>query len=250
MGILATIYHWFKGNAVEYKGVILPAQYMRFCGKEFKDNEYFLQSACKEAERLKNHLGFREGCAILDVGCGFGRLAIGLISAYGDKYQFHGIDVNRRAIDWCTKYITSKHPSFSFMHLDVRNERYNPLGSQSITDFFTMYKDQSFNIIYLYSVFTHIEKEDVEVYLNEFRRLLTLGGKVFFTAFVQSNVPDMVVNPSDYKKGWHGPLHCVRYSKEYMLKLVAGAGLAVSSFEYESEDNGQSVFMLSKGDGR
>ena len=40
----------------------------------------------------------------------------------------------------------------------------------------------------------------------------------------------MSVNPSDYGMTWRGPLHCVRYERQFLFGLVRQAGFQVDEF--------------------
>ena len=57
--------------------------------------------------------------------------------------------------------------------------------------------DRQFDIIYLFSVFSHMTSDEVQLYMGEFQRLLAPSGKMFLTAFVEEAVPDMTINPKD-----------------------------------------------------
>jgi len=65
-------------SSVKFNGIILPPKCRRWCGPEFRDDDYFFQSAILEAKRLKFEFGIKNNDNILDIGCGFGRLPIGL----------------------------------------------------------------------------------------------------------------------------------------------------------------------------
>jgi ubiquinone/menaquinone biosynthesis C-methylase UbiE len=129
----------------------------------------------------------------------------------------------------------------------VKNPRYNPKGATIGIDFKLPFDDNEFDIIYLYSVFSHMTTDDVEVYLKEFKRLLTRSGKIFLTAFIADGVSDMTINPPDYQlKNWSGPLHCVRYNKDFFSALLAENDFVLDRIDYEQETNGQSALYISK----
>ena len=225
---------------------MLPAPHLRFCGSDFRDNEYFLRSACEEASRLVERLGMRKESRLLDVGCGVGRVAIGILTSSQEVPLYHGVDVSERSICWCRRYIQSYHSNFRFLHVDVLNARYHPDGRPIDRDFALPMDVGSFDIVYLFSVFSHMPTADLKAYLQEFARLLVAGGRVFFTAFVEQGVPPMSVNPSDYGMTWRGPLHCVRYERQFLFGLVRQAGFQVDEFEHAAEANGQSGVYLTK----
>ena len=88
-------------------------------------------------------------------------------------------------------------------------------------------------------------KEHVEIYLKDFRRILKPGGKIFLTAFIEEDVPEMIINPEDYRMNWSGPLHCVCYDESYFRKLLSENGFNLDLFDYEKETDGQSGLYIS-----
>ncbi len=237
----------FIPDSVRFENAILPAKHLRLCGPEFRRDSYFLASAKAEADRLIQQFGLTEKSSVLDVGCGVGRLTIGIISQLGNIQKYRGIDISKASIRWCQKHITSKHPNFQFIHIDASNPRYNPKGVKIGVDFKLPFDDHEFDIIYLYSVFSHMTTDDIKVYLKEFKRILTRSGKIFLTAFIADGVPDMTINPPNYQlKNWSGPLHCVRYNKDFFSALLAENDFVLDRMDYEQETNGQSAIYVSK----
>ncbi|MBD3170724.1 MAG: methyltransferase domain-containing protein [candidate division Zixibacteria bacterium] len=230
---------------VRLGSAILPPAQMRLCGEEFKDDAYYLESTRKEAQKLIDRCGLSINSSILDVGCGVGRLATGLIEALGTVRKYRGIDVMPGYVQWCRMYISSQHPSFQFMHLNMANDRYNPGGMVIDENFKFPFDDDEFDLIYLYSVFSHMDKEDVRNYLRDFYRILKPDGKIFFTTFVEENVPDFTVNPEGYRMNWNGALHCVRFDKSYLEKMLDETGFRLDLFDYEKETDGQSGLYIS-----
>ncbi len=229
-----------------FDGVLIPAKHIRLCGDAFKDDEYFLNSARNEADRLTNFLNLSKDSRVLDIGCGPGRLPIGILSRLGSIKLYQGIDVDKRSINWCNRYITRGNPNFNFLWIDVENTRYNPSGENFSEKFELPFEDHSFDIIYLYSVFSHMISTHIMIYLQEFKRLLSQEGKIFLTAFVEENVPNMNINPPGYRrKNWKGPLHCVRYNKDYFNSMLYEYGFVLDKFDYEVETQGQSAIYLS-----
>jgi SAM-dependent methyltransferase len=112
---------------VHVSGSTIASPDMRWCGPEFKDDDFYLKSAEGEANRLVNHFQCTQDSRVLDVGCGQGRLPIGILRVIG-KTNYVGIDVDRKSVDWCKRYIERDHPSFKFEHLNLYNERYNRNG--------------------------------------------------------------------------------------------------------------------------
>ena len=236
-------------ETVSFGGRTLPAPRLRFGGAHFRSNEAFLRSGQAEAARLREQCGLTRDSRLLDIGCGPGRLPIGILSVVGYIAAYRGVDVSKTPIRWCRKHITPAHPAFQFLHINVRNARYNPSGASMDDRFRLPFADSSFDIIYLYSVFSHMGAEDVRKYLREYARLLAPGGSVFLTAFVEEGVPPVEENPAGYgNMPWKGALHCVRFEAGFLAGLVRGAGLQITRRSHGTETDGQSAFLLQKLD--
>jgi SAM-dependent methyltransferase len=158
--------------------------------------------------------------------------------------HYRGIDVDPARIEWCLYHITAQHPGFQFKRVDVQNARYNPQGQLANEKLLLPFGTAEFDIIYLYSVFSHMTLLDVQQYLAEFHRILNPAGHVFLTAFVEEHVPHVSVNPPDYRRNWEGPLHCVRFDKSFFETLLAAPGFRVERFEYGQETDGQSAYYI------
>jgi SAM-dependent methyltransferase len=80
-----------------------------------ESDERFLAIGNQSAQLLIEQ-GLGAADSILDVGCGYGRLAFGLLSQLDFKGRYEGFDVLQRQIDWCRKAITHNFQiSGSFM---------------------------------------------------------------------------------------------------------------------------------------
>lgn len=98
---IRNIYYKIVPDSVLYNGTRLPAKYLRYCGSNFRDNGHYYNSAISEATRLINKMNANSSTKVLDVGCGVGRLGIGLKQVLPDIGRYTGVDVSVRAIDWC-----------------------------------------------------------------------------------------------------------------------------------------------------
>lgn len=213
-----------SGN-ITYEGILLPPRRQRPCGPNFKDDRFYLNSARKQADMLVKQLGLSTQSSLLDVGSGPGRLAIGILDRLGEIERYCGVDVVKDSIEWGSKYITSRHPNFEFRHIDVENTRYNPDAASSDSEFVFPFGEDEFDIITLYSVFTHMLTDGTRAYLKEFQRILRPEGRIYLTAFLEEGVSDVEENPEGYLGcEWKGALHCVRYDRQFFEELLDEAG--------------------------
>ena len=59
--------------------------------------------------------------AVLEPGCGAGRIAEPLTRYLSEDGSYDGFDVVAEAIESCKRGIASRHPNFHFRHVDVFN---------------------------------------------------------------------------------------------------------------------------------
>ena len=122
--------------------------------------------------------------SVLEVGCGVGRMAVPLTRILGPAGRYAGFDVMKDAIEWCRQEITPRYPRFHFDHADAVNSFYNPDGSVQPSEYRFPHDDESFDFVFLTSVFTHMLPADVEQYASEIARVLKKGGRCFITFFL------------------------------------------------------------------
>jgi SAM-dependent methyltransferase len=231
---------------VFYKGSVLPHRDLRFNGPDQQVDAFYLASAIAEAKRVVGVMDYTPRGLLVDIGCGQGRLAIGLIRDLPNA-RYLGLDVSARSIDWCTKHLESRHPSYRFRHINLVNALYNPLGDALPPVFHLPVTSGAADIAYMWGVVTNMEPEHLAPYAQEISRILRLGGKLFLTANVEANVPKVSVNPEKYVPFvCSGPLHIVRYERQYFLDVFQGAGLKLTQFAYHAAGNCQSEMYFVK----
>ena len=132
--------------------------------------------------------GLKKTDHVLDIGCGVGRMAYGL-AYYLDpsNSRLEGFDIINSLVFRAQILLHTVLPHFNFQFVDIYNSAYNPNGKIISKDFRFPYEDNSFDFIYLASVFTHMLPVDLRHYLSEIKRVLRPGGKCLMTCFLFDN---------------------------------------------------------------
>lgn len=119
----------------------------------------------------------KQDARVLDVGCGTGRMAYLLTRYLSERGSYEGFDIAKPIIRWCKKTFEPRFPNFHFQYADVYNKMYNPTGKLKASKFKFPFGTNTFDFVFLTSVFTHMLALDVENYMSEISRVLKLGGK-------------------------------------------------------------------------
>jgi SAM-dependent methyltransferase len=217
----------------------LPPPRMRLGGLNYHNDDYYISTALAAVQLLQQHAGLKNGSKLLDFGCGIGRLANGL-DRTELQVSYWGVDIREESIAWCLQNMVRE--GFKFSLSNAQNERYRPKGSKRwVIDIV----DETFDVIYAHSVYSHMLSDSTLAYLREFKRLLAPSGRIYLTAFLELNVPDCVENPQGYGSiKWRGRLHCVRYNQNFFISLVNAAGLKVLEVHRATNVHGQSGLLL------
>lgn len=175
---------------------------------------------------------------ILDVGSGMGRLAVALTSYLdGARGSYEGLDIVPAGIEWCQENITARHPNFTFTLADVYNKEYLPSGHLKAAEYRFPYASDSFDLVVLNSVFTHMLPAEVENYMGEISRVLRPGGHCYatFSLLDEESRKSMEAGHSDLRFEHHsGPCWVVdhkvpelaaAYEAEYVQDLYERHGL-------------------------
>jgi SAM-dependent methyltransferase len=220
---------------------MVPAYGQRFTGYSGDD---FVESGKGLVNVLANTAGLTACRNVLDIGSGIGRLAIPLTRLITSPGSYDGLEIVERGVRWCTTSITPMHPHFRFTHANVFNAEYNPGGTVKAAEYELPYRDSSFDIVCLFSVFTHMLIADVEHYLAEISRVLRQGGRLAATFLIlnEESLKSMQAGKGVYNFTYHeGPQWlledgmlarelAVGYEEDYVRSLYARNGLAVSGF--------------------
>jgi SAM-dependent methyltransferase len=187
--------------------------------------------------------GLRPNEDVLDVGCGVGRMAIPLTEFLLPAARYEGFDVVPELVEWCSANITPAYPNFRFAVSDLYSSTYNPLGAARSEEYEFSYPDETFDFVFLTSVFTHLLPAAVARYLSEIRRVLRPGGRSFMTFFLlDAETLDLIRGGRstlafEHDRGRHrllneeAPEAAVAYDLLFARELIEGSALKIERVE-------------------
>ena len=188
--------------------------------------------------------GLKPNDAVLDIGCGIGRMAVPLTGFLSKEGSYDGFDIVKSGIDWCNRHIAQKHPNFHFLYTGLYNQLYNTSDKADASNFSFPYPDEKFDFVFLTSVFTHMMPAEVETYLQEISRVMKPGAKCLISFFIiNCESEDLMIKQPTHmnfpiNKGFYR-LHSSRvdtanvaYDEEWLLEKLEDAGLKMDDIKY------------------
>lgn len=157
-------------------------------GALIKDQRASVGSAIELIEMMAAELGVPDlaNTEVLDIGCG-----VKLTQAfYGRKIpvkHYHGVDVDRSMIEFLSENVVDSH--FSYKYINVYNARYHKNGEKPLsveTDIGV--GERRFDLICLFSVFTHLDPDDFRTMLSLCRKYVSCDGTLIFTSFIDDTI--------------------------------------------------------------
>ena len=145
---------------------------------------------------------------------------------------YNGFDIVKSGIDWCHTHYKDV-PNFTFQHANIKNDRYNKDGNVAAKDYVFPFEDNSFDFVFLTSVFTHMFKEDVQNYLSEIQRVLKPGGRSLITWFImrEEGSPDLDFAHIYDEVTWttlkSNPEAALAFDRNFVVGLYEQCGLTV-----------------------
>lgn len=207
-------------------GAVGPGDYLKFQAVATEFLGYFQKFAdLKPSE------------SVLDVGCGVGRIALALTEYLDSQGSYQGFDILKEGIKWCQKNISPLYPNFQFEFANIYSKNYNPQGIIKASEYQFNYADESFDFVYLTSVFTHMVPADLENYLREISRVLKPSGRCLITFCLLTEeslkLVDAKLSKFDFKYdfGFYRlmdldiPEIGVAYQEDFILSLYEKSGL-------------------------
>jgi SAM-dependent methyltransferase len=185
------------------------------------DADWFLRSGRAGYDAIAAHVPLADVQSVLDFGCGCGRVTRYFHDYAGDVA---GSDVSAQAIDWC-------RANLRFGRFEV-NGLAPPLA----------FADESFDLVYALSVFTHLTDDLQLAWRDELRRVLRPGGRLLLTTHGESYLPRLDTGErARFERGelvvrWGevvGSNLCSAYHPERYLRESFAQGFAFLELEPE-----------------
>lgn len=201
---------------------------------------------------------------VLEVGCGLGRIAYGLGHYLKPPGSYEGFEIMTRFIKWPQQEISTRRSHFNFRLVNIYNHHYNPAGSIKAKDFVFPYENESFDFIFLASVFTHMQTEEVRHYLEEIYRVLNLGGKCLCSFFLLNTESENLITEGKsslefvhelnecFTTNPDNPEAAIAFSESLLLNWILESGFTVINKYYgswcgrEKYTSGQDILILNK----
>jgi SAM-dependent methyltransferase len=189
------------------------------------------------------------GHEVLDVGCGT-KFTQAFINHGLPIKGYVGVDVYADMIAFLRENVAD--PCFEYHHVDVRNEAYNPDAPPMTADTDLGLGDRTFDLIWLFSVFTHLAPPDYQTMLRLLRRYVRHDGRLVYTLFIDEltdggygyiDQMERALRAADIegaidrnRAAWvrevkpfvdvdpEHPLRWALYSREYAYELIEGTG--------------------------
>lgn len=223
-------------------GFPIPPPHLLFLVSGGRDVDWFLSSGRAGWEALRETLhdqGYEiaQFNSVLDFGCGCGRVLRHWHGVLGP--QVFGCDYNPKLTRWATSALPFTSVS--------TNSPEPPL----------QYADESFDLVYALSVFTHLTEPVQRSWMKELHRILAPGGLLYVTlhgsSYADSLTPeererftsgDLVVRDEDFA----GTNICAAYHPRSYVETELGPEFQLLTFEPEGARGNpfQDAYLLRK----
>lgn len=178
---------------------------------------------------------------VLDVGCGV-KVTQAILERGIPIGSYTGVDIASPIIDFLREQVDD--PRFEHHHLDGYNERYNPGGAVlTATTRLPVDDGRTFDLISLFSVFTHLDPRDYRVMLQMLRPYIRPDGRLYYSLYIDERTAgghglmdrfavtwgdDAIGHTVDFRDMKpEKPLQWALYSRQHALDLIDGTGWEV-----------------------
>jgi SAM-dependent methyltransferase len=217
-----------------------PARLRAQVGPLHADADFFLQSGRHNAELIRDVLrqdgsSVEELDVLLDWGCGCGRV-LRHWSAL-PRTRVLGCDITPKMVEWCNDHL-------SFVEAEL-NELSPPLP----------YGEGTVDLVYAFSVMTHLSEELQQVWVQECRRVLRPGGYLLFSTLGEYFVSRNRLSDAERRSFEQGNLVvlyerssgtslCSAYHPPEYVQRELAAGFDVVAFRPAADDGRHDIYLL------
>jgi len=138
---------------------------------------------------LKYEIDLKPKDCVLDIGSGIGRTAIALTTYLDTSARYEGFDVVELGVKWCNSKIKKDFPNFNFKYIPLFNDLYNNANLKA-KEFIFPYEKNYFDKIFSFSVFTHMQIDEIQKYFSEIHKVLKPNGIAFSTFFLYDDTTE------------------------------------------------------------
>ena len=232
-----------RDGAPDYDGLPLPPASLRTqVGPLHADPDFFVRSGRGHADLVRELIEeagrpLATLNALLDWGCGCGRVLRHWSSLSTTRVA--GCDVNPKMIEWC--------------------ERNLPFADVAVTELEPPlpYPDGSFDLVYAFSVFTHLPEELQHGWIRESARVLSPGGFLLFSTLGEHYASLDRLRPDEHARFNAGELvvlyeHsagtslCSAYHPPEYVHDKLAHGFDVIAFRPAADDGRHDIHLLRK----
>jgi SAM-dependent methyltransferase len=159
----------------------MPQELLRRGG--FKDDEVAVGYGVLGLELMCRKVGLEDlgDTELLDFGCGFS-FTQALINRSLPIRRYVGVDVSKDIIEFLRANVDD--PRFKYHRIDAQNEMYNPDGEPMTESMALPIGEDRFDLISLFSVFTHMAPADSENLLRILHDHVKPDGRLFFSIYI------------------------------------------------------------------
>jgi SAM-dependent methyltransferase len=229
--------------------LVVPSE---LCRNATEDPAAVVDGAVWLIGHMCEHIGVSDlgGLDVLDFGCGV-RFTQAFLNRGVPMKHYVGVDASRDVIEFLQSNVSD--PRFEYFHLDAHNKSYNPTGRPLSELTVPEIEGRRFDLICLFSVFTHMVPDDYTAMLRLLRRFVKPDGRLFYTLFInektdgghgyvdhlsramaKANDPRMKEmvgtrmakrEPPDFVDAWADKgMICALYARRYAIELIDGTG--------------------------
>ncbi len=228
----------------------VPQEYRR--GGKKKREQESVASGLSLIELMCKKLDITDlsGMALLDMGCG-NKFVQAILDRGLPIGRYVGIDIHPGLIDFLQSNVSDER--FSFYTSNTHNDMYNPEGEPLSEATRLPVEEESFDLICLFSVFTHLAPNDYVLMLKLLRHYIKPGGRIIFSLFVNETTKGghgfvdvmsshfaATLTKEQLEAGLQGPKDFVDwypakplwravYSRDNAIRLVDGTGWEIES---------------------